>query len=326
MSLSAPYIERSLVLNFYGDWGLANFHRICSWLCQEFCDRAGSRSQVAIRSWRDGGVEAMQAVQDGSAQLCIATPAMLLPLALAGEGMFEGRAMPDLRALATIPQNDRLVLAINPSFGIDNFEALRTKKPALRIAASVNDGSNFIGHVSQCLMDAHGISNAELESWGGGYVTRTRPDEALALMQSGEVDAVIQEAIMTPWWSGVINEGKAVPLPAEAEALEKLESEFGFASNTLPAYYWESFGQELPALDFSDFVVLVRSDLPEDVAYLLSWCLVETREKFERQYRHIPLRQSPVSYPLVPSQMAITPIPLHDGAKRYYLDAGHIAA
>ena len=78
----------------------------------------------------------------------------------------------------------------------------------------------------------------------------------------------------------------------------------------------------MPAVDFSDFVVLVRDDLSEDIAHLLTWCIVETREKLERQFRHLPPRRSPVTYPLVPREMAKTAVPLHRGAERYYRDAG----
>ena len=68
-----PSIQRSLTLNFVGDWGQVNFHRICSWLTQEFCDRTGPRSRVAIWSMRGGGVEVLQQVYDGEAHLAIAT-------------------------------------------------------------------------------------------------------------------------------------------------------------------------------------------------------------------------------------------------------------
>ena len=57
-----PRIERSVTLQFIGDWGQANFHRICSWLCQEFCDRAGPRSRVGIWNTVDGGIDALAAV------------------------------------------------------------------------------------------------------------------------------------------------------------------------------------------------------------------------------------------------------------------------
>ena len=207
MSPPEPSIKRSLTLNFVGDWGQANFHRICSWLTQEFCDRAGPRSRVAIWNMRGGGLEGVQQVFDGEAQLCIATPAGLLRAAPTGEGMFASTGpMPSLRTLGVLPQRDRMMLAIHPKFGVKSFADLHRLKPAIRIATSVDDGTNFIGYVAMRLMEAHGITKELLKSWGGPYVLTTRPEQAIENVRVGHADAVLQEAIMTPWWRQLMEE------------------------------------------------------------------------------------------------------------------------
>src|ERR1700761_7320283 len=81
-----PRLSRAYTLNFVGDWGGANFHRICAWLTQEFCDRAGPGSRTAIWSLRDGGMDALKQLDEGAADLAIATPAGLLGKGVAGEG------------------------------------------------------------------------------------------------------------------------------------------------------------------------------------------------------------------------------------------------
>jgi len=324
--LTEPRIEHSHHLRFVGDWGQANFHRICAWLCEEFCKRSGPRSRVAIWSIRHGGIEAIDLVEEGEVDLCIVTPAMLMPSALDGRHIFAGRAAPHLRALAVLPQNDRMVLALDARLGIRSFAELRARRPALRIATARDDGTNFIGYVARRFMQAHGIDEDVLRDWGASYVLDDNPRASLQRMQDGEVDAVLQEAIMTPWWSQLVETGKVVPLAAEADALEMLERDFGFGTNPLPAHYWRTLTERLPALDFSDFLILVRDDMPEPIAHLLTWCLVETRAVIERQYRHLPAERSPLSYPLVPERMAQTCIPLHPGARRYYESQGYLRA
>ncbi|KAH8700317.1 hypothetical protein BGW36DRAFT_425147 [Talaromyces proteolyticus] len=324
-----PRLDRSVTLNFVGDWGMANFHRICSWLTQQFCDRAGPESRVAIWNIRNGGIEAVVEVFTGEKQLAIATPAQLMSTALTGEGIFAPYGpMPTLRALAVLPQNDRMILAIDSKYGISTFEELRRKKPALRIATSRNDGTNFIGYIAFAYMKAHGITEETLLSWGGKFVTATRPEQAFELVVNGEADALLQEAIMTPWWEEVVERRKFIPLPAEEDALDRFMSEQAGAATPhkepVPQGFWKSLSRPLPGLDFSDFVVLVREDLPEDIAYLLTWSLVETREMIERQYRHLPPEKSPLSYPLQPRNMARTPLPLHPGAKHYFTEAGYL--
>lgn len=320
--MPSPQLTRSHQLRFVGDWGGANFHRICSWLTEEFCKRSGPRSRVTISSIRDGGIEAISLVEDGEADLCIATPAMLMPQALAGQGIFKDRAAPHLRALAVLPQSDRMVLAIRSDLHITSFEQLRRERPAIRIATSRSDGTSFIGYVARLFMQAHQISETTLAEWGASYVEDVNPLHSLARMQRGETDAVLQEAIMTPWWCDLVESGKVTLLPAEDDALAQLLSEHGLPSIPLPAGYWSNLKAPLNALDFSDFLVLVRDDMPQHIANVLTWCLVETRETIEKQYRHLLPHRSPLSYPLVPQRMANAPIPLHTGAELYYREAG----
>jgi TRAP-type uncharacterized transport system substrate-binding protein len=317
-----PRIDRSLALRFIGDWGTANFHRICSWLCQEFCDRAGPRSRVAILNTVDGGIDSAVEVFDGDADMAIITPAQALPAALAGTGICAGRPMPTLRALAVLPQRDRMILAISGAQGIRSFAELRARQPALRIATSEDNGENLIGYTARRFMEAHGIDEATLNAWGGGYIDSTRPDLSLRRFQDGTADATLQEAIMTPWWREAIAARDAILLPAEAEALARLEREHGWTAADVPANYFPGQTETLTTLDFSDFVIVVREDMPEDVAHLLTWCLVERRAVIERQYAHIPPERSPLTYPLDPHAMARPSLPLHPGARRYFEEAG----
>lgn len=301
-----------------GDWGQANFHRICAWLCQEVCDRSGPKTRVAIWNTLSGGIDMPDAVFDGEMDLCLATPAGLISRAIGGRGIFGARALGDLRALAVLPQTDRMVFAIDPKFGVRSFADLRRVQPPITIATAPDNDISFIGYVAARYMEAHGISAETLKSWGGRYIVDPRPEQALGRMEIGQADAVLQEAIMSPWWLSVMQKRSAVALPAESSALETLHRDCGLSSVTIPAGFLPGCADPLPALDFSDFVVLVRSDMAADVAHLITWCLVETREVIERQYRHIPAERSPLTYPLDPIRMSRAPIPLHPGASEYF--------
>ena len=206
-------------------------------------------------------------MEDGEADLCIATPAMLMPQAVAGKGIFKGRAGPHLRALAVLPQSDRMVLAIRADLQITSFEQLRRERPAIRIATSRDDGTSFIGYVARLFRQAHRISETTLAEWGASYVEDVNPLYSLARMQRGETDAVLQEAIMTPWWSDLVESGRVNLLAAEDAALAWLQTEHGLPANPLPAGYWSNLKAPVNALDFSDFLVLVRDDMQHDIAH-----------------------------------------------------------
>ena len=79
-----------------------------------------------------------------------------------------------------------------------------------------------------------------------------------------------------------------------------------------------------PAFPYPNFTILVRDDMPDEVAHLLTWCAVEARQELERQYMSVPVNRSPVTYPFDPKKMATTSIPLHPGASKYYREAGYL--
>lgn len=318
-----PRLNRSITLHFYGDWGQANLHRVCGWLAQEAGDRSGPYSRFAIWSGR-GGTDAVRAVGRGQVDVALATPAAFVTMALDGRGPYVGEAFPDLRALGSVPQTDRLVLAVSAETGIRSFAGLREKHVPLRIATSRDDGVNHVGLAVQLIMELEGISRAALESWGGGYLEDERPLPCITRVRKGQADAIFYEAIMTPWWQELANSRDLNFIPIDATVLDQLEHKYSWPRAVLPAGYFRGLDAPLETLDFSDFLVMVRADMPEDVAYLLAWCLGERRATLEAQYRHIPPERSPVSYPLDPAKMARTPIPLHLGAERYYREYGYL--
>jgi len=320
---TAPTIERSVTLNFKGDWGHANFHRALGWLSAEMGKLCGPYSRFAI--WNGtGALDNIRAVGRGEVDLALATPAAFVAMAFKGIGPCADERFPHLRALGYVPQNDRLIVAVRSELGIRSFEDLRRKTPPLRIAAGTDDGINFIGMATQRLMEKSGIPRAELESWGGRYIEHGQPFPCIEEMMHGNADAIIQEAVMTRYWYNMAEKIDLTYLPIEARARDALKAEFGWPSAKLPKGYLRGMTEETEFLDFSHFLLVTTTDLPDDIAYALSWSLIETWQRLEDQYRHLPPERSPVSYPIDPKAVCRTPIPLHPGAERYYRAAKHL--
>jgi hypothetical protein len=322
----APRIERTLHLNFFGDWGQANFHRVCAWLTQEVCDYAGRGSTVATKSLADGGLGALKEVHEGKVDLCIVTPSSHMRLALTGGGMFaQTGPMPKLRALGTLPQADRMMLAVHPKYGVKSWEDIHRVKPPLRIVTSTDDGTCFIGYLAVRLLEAHGLTRELLESWGGEIVDGGyRPDQCTDKVLSGEADCLLHEAIMTPWWRNLIESDLLIPIPAKHTALARLYAEQGLGPAMIRGGFWKNISYEVLAMDFADFTIVVSEDMPHDIATLLSWIFINARLVLEVQYRHIPPERSPLTWPLNPEAMAETHMPLHPAAEKFYRQAGLI--
>ncbi|MCP2335756.1 TAXI family TRAP transporter solute-binding subunit [Actinomadura rupiterrae] len=311
MPSPAPTLSRSVSLHLQGDWGTANLHRVCGWIAQELTDRAGPHTRVAIWNGR-GGADAARAVGRGQVDIALTTPAAFAAAALDGRGPYAGEPFPDLCALGVLPQRDRLVVGVDRSLGIGSFAELRAAKPRLRLATAQHDGTNLVGWAAHEVLTRSGV---DVEGWGGRPFADERPFDTFERITSGEADAVVHEAVMLPHWQRF--GADLAFLPVERDVLDGLEADYGWPSATVEEGHFPGCPR-FETLDFSDFIVLTRSDLPGDVAHLIAWILGETRATIEAQYRHLPPERSPLTYPLDPVAIGRSPIPLHPGAVRYY--------
>jgi TRAP-type uncharacterized transport system substrate-binding protein len=323
MSIPPPKLARSVTLHFMGDWGRANLHRALGWLGYEFLSLSGPHTRFAIWNGR-GGMDNVRAVGRGEVDIALAVPVPFMRMAVEGKGPCAGEAFPHVRALGYVPQHDRMVVALRKDLGIGSWAELREKRPKLRITLGPNDGISFIGMAGHLLLEAHGLPRAALERQGCVFLEHDEPHQCTRAMREGEADLIIQEAVMTAYWQELANKQDLVFLPIEAGAREKLGTEFSLPSATLPKNYLRGIDREMEFLDFSHFLLLATTDLPEDIAYALAWSLIERFSTLEMQYRHLPPERSPVSYPIDPKAACRTPIPLHPGAERYFRDAGHL--
>jgi TRAP-type uncharacterized transport system substrate-binding protein len=325
VNLPDPRIQRKITVQFMGDWGVANLHRICGWLMAEMRWRSGAGSRFATWSGA-GGTESLQAVLDGTVDVAFFVPAGFVRTAWEGKGILPAADARRLRAIGTFPQDDRLVIAVDSKLGIRSLADLRARKPAIAIALAFDDGDNMTGYATNRLLDAAGLSRPVIQSWGGSFLEGEGPWDTISLATEGKADAVIFEAVMTPYWRELLARRDMTFLPVDDEVLIRLEREYGWARGTVPGDRFKGLSAPFKTLDFSDFLLVCREDLDEDIAYLMAWCGCEKRAVIERQYKHLPPKDSPLTYPLMPEKIARTSIPLHPGAERYYRAAGLIKA
>ena len=300
-----PCLDHPVTLAFRGDWGQANMHRICGWIAQEIGDRSPRGSDFAIWSGR-GGSDQIAALREGRADIAVVTPAAAVPLLNAG----------DLSALGVIGQRDRLVVAVDADLPVATVADLAAVPGGVTVATSPDDGVNLIGLAAHKALRLAGVNPDRLS-----FRYDERPFPAIGWFADGEADVLIHEAIMTPHWQRIAAKRPVRYLPWGDDVLTAFAAE-GWPSATVEAGYLPGLTEDLRTLDFSDFVLLCRPDLADDVAYLAGWCMVKTRRALEVQYAHLPQDHSPVTYPLVPADMARTPVPLHPAAARAYADTG----
>jgi len=318
-----PRLDRPITLHMMGDWGIANLHRICGWISAELWRRSPAGSKFATWAGR-GGTDAIIAVLDGDVQTALFVPAGFARTIFEGRGICARNDVGRLRALGTLPQDDRLVFAIDARYGIRDFATLRAKRPALRLSTAIDDGVNMTGFAAHRMLEALVISPATIKSWGGSLLVGEAPWDVIPRVTKGEADAVLFEAVMTPYWREMCAARAMNFLPFEDSALDEVENKFAWRRAEVAADRFPGLNAPFQALDFSDFLFVCRDDFPDDIAYVIAAIMCETPELLESQYRHIPAKDSPVTYPLDPRKIAATPIPLARGAERYYRERRYL--
>lgn len=319
--MTEPKLDWPVTLTFQGDWGQANMHRICGWLAQEVGDRSPSGSEFLIRSGR-GGADAIYAVLSGKADVAIMTPTAAAGMVTAGVGPLAINGTDRLRALGTLPQRDRLVTCVDATLGVSSMDQLAERPSDLRIATSPDDRVNLIGLAAHRQLAALGIEPDKLRDAGGSFLYWERPFPAIAAFCDGAANVLIHEAIMTPAWQRVSDNHPVVYLDAAPNVLAAFD-EHGWPSAVVPQGFLPDLDHDLTAIDFSDFLVLCTIDLPDDIAALIAWCMVVTRNALEVQYHHLAPDRSPITYPLDPRAIASAPIAMHPGAQAMYGAMNH---
>jgi TRAP-type uncharacterized transport system substrate-binding protein len=314
--VTQPTLDRSVTLTFQGDWGQANMHRICGWLCQEVGDRSAAGSRFFIRSGR-GGADAIDAVLSGEVDIAVMTPTAAIRMITTGVGPVAVDDAHRLRALGTLPQRDRLVTCVDAALGVTSMSELADRLPDLQIATSPDDGVNLVGLAAHHQLKAIGVEPVALERAGGTFVYSERPFPAIAAFRDGTANMLIHEAIMTPAWQRITENRRVAYLDAAPAVLHAFD-EWEWPSAVVPQGYLPDLDHDLTAIEFSDFLLLCTDDLPGDVASLIAWCMVATRDALEVQYRHLPPDRSPITYPLDPRAIACAPIQLHPAAAATY--------
>ena len=321
-SVAKKEIGPRVDLKIMADWGVANFHAIAGWLSAGLRWQSAPGSEFWIKTGT-GYKDNIEGLVSGEVDLCITTPYDVMPeWARAGVHLFGGDApAPFIRTLGWLPQNDRLVFAIREDTGITSFKDLRDRKFPLKLASAFREPNNLMMWAIDRVLEEHGI---EIEAWGGEWFEHDYPRISVTYVTNGQANALINEAIMVPQWRELVQKVPMRFLPFEPKALDALASKYGLRPGFLPKGTLR-VPEDVPCLDWSNWAILVRDDMDDDMAYRLASIMVEQRGELEARYRHMPPENAPLTYPIDPHVMwKGVGAPLHPGAERYYREHGYM--
>ncbi len=267
--------------------------------------------------------DAPRLVAEGQYDMAITTPAWYGQMAGEGRGLFD-HALP-LRALAVLPHDDRLVIAVREETGITSLRELVARRLPLRVSTPAPEMRHPAGIMADYVLRAYGASLADIERWGG-QILRDRPrnqNHPDAAPVDPSFDVILDEAIMTRRWQRIFSQYRMRVLPIDEEVLDEFVS-WGARRGVIPAGRLPGLTEDIPTLDFSGWLLFCRADLPYEIAYLTIQAIEEQHEAIEALFQD-PFAglTGPIDLTCICRDIGL---PLHPGAESYYRERGYLGS
>lgn len=267
------------------------------------------------------GFPELRAVSDRKLSLAWLNASVAATLAYRGKGPFR-KPLP-LRVIAVFPSYDVMGFAVHKSTGITSLAQIKKERFPLKLSTG-HVGPRFLRDSTTmftvtAVMRAAGFTLANIRKWGGKIHSTPRPSDPkrLAAIENGAVNAIFDEGIKSWGQAGVDHDFRYLPI--EGEVRERLVA-MGYRPTFLPKARFSGILEDIPTIDFSGWPMVVRADLPEDVAYALC-------EAIERRQQLLPTdNYKPLDMAQLCSNDEETPydVPLHPGAERFYRERGYL--
>jgi len=277
-------------------------------LSQLFQDELGDKYGITFSAQSSAGsVENVDVLQKNEAEVGFVQSNVVM-WAYDGLQAYEGKPYKDFRLLAPMGQSTYHFMVKEE---IQSLTDIRGKKFVVGRSGSGVETS------SRLLFQALGISYDDFKPEFLGQ------SEACDELRNGQVDGIL---VISSYPTAVISDLMATPSrrhkflnisDKEASIISKAEP--WIVSTTLPADVYINQPEAIATLRHMSFVV-IRSDMPEDVAYDLAktmWEHMDEMKAAQPVFNRFLLEH-------VDEAFATHRVPIHEGAKKYYQELGLI--
>jgi hypothetical protein len=270
------------------------FHTLGERLVRGF---AQGLSTVSVQTQiSDGAVSNLTAVERGDAELGLAFADVAY---IAYVGALDKDAAPfrNLRAIAVL-QLTPVHLVVAGDADIERVSDLRGRRVGLGPAGS---GTAL---TATLILEAFGVRPTDIRGRWLGF------NEGAAALRTGQLDAMFDNAIYPVDWVRSETAAGARLLPLAGQPIDELRKSYPFLRPaSIPGGTYVNQRTAIHTIGV-DTVLVCREDMPERLGYEV------TRAIFEALPGLADVASSSSFFDL--EQAAATPIPLHDGAARYY--------
>jgi TRAP transporter TAXI family solute receptor len=282
--------------------------------------RAQHEKGVSLSFAADGFRE-LRAVAEGKISLAWINPSVAATLAFKGKGPFS-KPLP-IRTLAVFPSYDVVGFAVRAATGVTSLPEIKQKKVPLRLSTGQTT-KRALSHsptmfTVTAVMKAAGFTLADIKRWGGKIQSVSRPShpDRRAAIDNGTIDAVFDEGIKS-WGQTALDQGFYY-LPVEGQILERLTA-MGYRRSVVPKSRFQGMNEDVNTVDFSGWPMVVRADMPEEVAYALCESIAARKDLIPTDnYKPLDVAQL-----CADDEEAPRGVPFHPGAERFYRERGYL--
>ncbi|MDA0734400.1 MAG: TAXI family TRAP transporter solute-binding subunit [Chloroflexi bacterium] len=262
--------------------------------------------EIAIEVVEGGGVSNHAWVGSGEMPMAILNPPMTRA-ALVGDSPFD-QAWPELRIGITNLTANHLHFVLDASVPLISLEEWFDQRYPLRIP--VDRTSTVDRLVFQIALAHYGVSEDDLEDWGGGAIPAMNYHQQLELYRAEKVNALWQfMGIPSPSIQDAHNLRPIKVLPLSPDLIDELVRR-GWQASEIPAGAYGSVENPLPTVSMGTSLGF-HSQVPNDVVFAITSAICEHPERV--RYIH------PAAADFDPTTACLNPGgPLHPGAERYY--------
>lgn len=281
----------------------------------------GKQGHCISLSFAADSFRELKMLAEGNASVAWINPSASVTLAYRGTGPLHGRI--PLRAIAVFPSWDVMGFAVHESTGITSLEQIKKDRYPLRLSTGPVGKRDMIESpvtfMVYAALKAAGFTIEDLRRWGGKIQAVSRPShpDRRAGIEKGTIDAVFDEGIKS-WGQTALDHGFRY-LPIDGPVLRRLKA-MGYRPGLVPRSHFKGMAGDVPTIDFSGWPMVVRADMPNDVAYALCEAL-EARRKVIPTDNFRPLNIADLC---ANDEEAPCHVPFHPGAKRFYRERGYL--
>lgn len=276
--------------------------------------RAAYPGSVVTYQTSGGGIPNIGIVSRGEAELGLAH-AQELKQAVDGVEPFKA-PVNNLRAIAYMynwaPYHLIVTKDFAEKYNLKSLADVKANKVPVRMA--INKRGNIAGDVALALFDAAGISEQDLEAWGGKIVYAASAEQS-DLLLNRRIDMVTNSLFVRHSSVRKIDESlDIVLLSIPDDVIKAVNEKMNTLDFTIPAGSYKNQAEPIKTVTLSA-VLFVSDKMSDEDAYNLTKGIYGNVDKIQGVHGSMKA--------LTPELMAsVTVIPYHPGAVRYLKEAG----